>query len=204
MNREKALMLLDEANEMNKGPWYEHSLNTAIVCERLAKNLDLNHEYAYCIGLLHDIGRRFGKTGPRHSYDGYVYLKEIGYEDFGRYCLSHSYVVKNVRNIPGICDLNEEEDKFVATYLNEIEYNLYDKIIQLADAIALPNGLTNIERRLIDVYLRYGVNNNTVDNWKGYYKIQEEIEEILGFSIYKLFPEVKNIDNFLIKDILTY
>lgn len=204
MNREKALLLLKEANQINCGRWYEHSLNVAAVCERFAENMSLDSEYAFCIGVLHDIGRRFGVTGARHAYDGYTYLKELGYEDIGRYCLTHSYFVKNVRNTPAFWDLTKEEEVFMDAYLNKTQYNLYDKIIQLADALALPEGITTAERRLIDVYLRKGVDGNTIDNWKAFYKIQEEVESILGFSIYKLFPEVKNIDQFLIKDVLTY
>jgi len=204
INKKEALLLLKKANKMNKGQWYEHSLNAAMICERFARNLNLDTEYAYCIGILHDIGRRFGITGARHAYDGYIYLKELGYENIGRYCLTHSYFLKNVRNTPAFWDLSEEEEKFMDEYLNKLEYNLYDKIIQLADAMALPNGITIAERRFIDVYLRKGVNSNTVENWKAFYKMQEEIESNLGFSIYKLFPEVKNVDEFLIKDILIY
>lgn len=204
INRKVALSLLEEANKMNKGPWYEHSINTAIVCERFAKVLGLDIEYAFCIGVLHDIGRRFGITGARHLYDGYVYLKELGYEDIGRYCLTHSYFVKNIRNTPAPWDLTDEEAKFIENYIDNTEYDLYDKIVQIADAIALPSGFTIAERRFIDVYLRYGVNSKTVENWKAFYKLQEEIETILGFSIYKLFPETKDIDQFLIKDILKY
>ena len=33
------------------------------------------------MGLLHDIGRREGVTGMRHTLDGYRYLLEQGFDD---------------------------------------------------------------------------------------------------------------------------
>lgn len=202
-DRNKAYDILMEASKLNPGRWVTHSINVAKVTSKFAEALELDEDKAYVYGLLHDIGRRVGVTGARHIIDGYNYLKDLGYEDVARYCLTHSYLIRDIKFLLGKWDFTIEEEEFVKQYLKNVEYDIYDKIVQLADRIALPDGITIIERRLIDIYIRHGVNENTVEDWKATYKIQEEIEEKIGYSIYKLFPEVKeSFDSKLIKDIL--
>lgn len=194
--------ILEEASKLNPGKWVEHSKNVAKVTSKLAEALGLDTNKAYIYGLLHDIGRRVGVTGTRHIIDGYNYLKNLGFEEVGRYCLTHSYFIKDVQYILGKWDFTTDEEAFVKEYLDSIEYDMYDKIVQIADCMTLPEGVTLIERRLIDVYIRNGVN-HAVDNWKAVFRLQEEIESKLEHSIYKLFPEIKEtFDSKLIKDVL--
>jgi hypothetical protein len=80
--------------------------------------------------------------------------------------------------------------EFVAKYLSEIEYTEYDRLIQLCDALALPSGICMIEKRLVDVSLRYGTNEHTVPRWKAYFDIQQSFEKVFGCSIYRYLPGV--------------
>lgn len=65
-----ALQLLNEAHAMNPGPWKEHSIVAAECAYKIAKECaDLDEDKAYVLGLLHDIGRRFGVTGLAHVID---------------------------------------------------------------------------------------------------------------------------------------
>ena len=51
--------------------------------------------------------------------------------------------------------------------------------------------------------LRYGITDVSEKNLREIFKAQNEIEEKLGFSIYKIFPEVTdNISKTLIKDVI--
>jgi HD superfamily phosphodiesterase len=43
----------------------------------------LDPDKAFVLELLHDIGRRYGKTNMRHSIDGYNFCKEQGYDLVG-------------------------------------------------------------------------------------------------------------------------
>jgi hypothetical protein len=82
---------------------------------------------------------------------------------------------------------------------------MYDKLVQLGDAMGLPEGITIMERRILDVNLRYGLHDWTIESWKAMFKLQSEIEDRLGYSIYKIFPEaVENLPNAKIKDLLTF
>ena len=175
----------------NPGTWVERSKKVAEAAKRIAKASGLDENKAYIMGLLYDIGRIKGNTGVRHTLDGYNFLKEKGYEDFARVCITHAFVTQDVTNTIGEYDVTNDEYDFLRQYLENIKYNEYDKLIQLADSMAMPDRLVLLETRLIDVCLRYGMNDNMLETVKGIFKIQDEIEQKLGYSIYKLFPEIK-------------
>ncbi|MBQ8877585.1 MAG: HDOD domain-containing protein, partial [Lachnospiraceae bacterium] len=90
--REEAKKLLAEAETHNAGAWARHSEVVAFCAERIAQACpDLDAEKAYVLGLLHDIGRRFGVKHFGHIYDGYRYMNELGYDEVARICASHSF-----------------------------------------------------------------------------------------------------------------
>ena len=163
--------------------------------QRLLKGLlrpfGLDENKAYAFGLLYDIGRVKGNTGVRHTIDGYNFLKEQGYDEIARICITHAFITKDVANTIGDYDVTDEEYDFLKQYLDNVEYEVYDRLIQLADSMAMPDRIVLLETRLIDVCLRYGMNENAKENVKGIFRIKDEIEKKLGHSIYKLFPEIK-------------
>ena len=59
--RKEAIELLKDGLVSNPGPWGKHCLTAAHCAERIAsKCCDIDSEKAYVLGLLHDIGRKFG------------------------------------------------------------------------------------------------------------------------------------------------
>jgi hypothetical protein len=189
--RQKAENYLNEARDNNPGPWVDHSLQAAESAERIAAaHSELDPESAYVLGLLHDIGRREGIAGMRHVIDGYNFLIAEGYADAARICLTHSYPIANVNAGSSPWDGSTNERKFVAEYLAEIEYTTYDRLIQLCDAICLPTGPVLMEKRLLDVTLRYGPNKFTTRKWQAFFGIQKDFEKAIGQSIYRLLPQV--------------
>ena len=48
-------------------------------------------EKAYILGLLHDIGRKFGVRHLGHVSDGDSYMLSLGYDEAARICLTHSF-----------------------------------------------------------------------------------------------------------------
>ena len=70
-DKDKALMVLEQAENLNPGLWKQHSEFVALACKNIAElcpNLDSNK--AYILGLLHDIGRRIGIVQERHTIAG--------------------------------------------------------------------------------------------------------------------------------------
>ena len=205
LTREKAMELLREAEGMNPGPWVPHSISVAEVAQRLAEALKVDVEKTYIGALLHDIGRRYGYTGTRHILDGYNYLCDLGYDDIARYCLTHSYFIKDAKIMYGKRDMTDSELEFVQKYLDGIEYDIYDKLVQLADCMAIPQGAVSLERRLLEVNLRHGIPDFTLEDWKAKVKLQHEIETLLGHSIYKVLTEVgQELENCMIEDVFVF
>ena len=188
----EATALIDEAERRNPGAWVNHSLYAARAAEAIAREHPaLDPQAAFTLGYLHDIGRREGVTQMRHILDGYNFLTRLGYDDAARVCMTHSFPVKDVRAIVGTwddCAITEFE--FIRSYLDRIEYNEYDKLIQLCDALALPSGYCLMEKRLVDVTLRYGINEYTLLRWKAYLGLQNEFEKVINKSIYDCLPGV--------------
>ncbi len=59
--REEALKLICDGLLFNPGPWGKHCLTAAHCAEKIASACgDMDVEKAYILGLLHDIGRKFG------------------------------------------------------------------------------------------------------------------------------------------------
>lgn len=190
-NINKAEEFMCEAQKINPGPWEEHSIYTGKAAKLIAEqHPDLDSQIAYILGYLHDIGRREGITSMRHAIDGYYFLKEKGFDDAARISITHSFPYKNINAVFGKWDCTDEEYEFVEKYLSGIEFNIYDRLIQLCDALALPSGFCLLEKRMIDVALRHGSSEYMIPKWKATFKIKEEIEKTIGKSIYSLLNGV--------------
>ncbi len=188
---EQAERYLTEGEERNPGPWVSHSRYVAQAAKAIAgRHPRLDPELAYTDGLLHDIGRRYGRHGMRHVLDGYRYMMSEGYSGVARVCLTHSYPVKGLAIGADHWDGTAEDFQFVKDTLAGLEYDDYDHLIQLCDCLALPDGFCLMEKRLVDVVMRYGFNEYTLPRWKGYFAIKEEIEQAIGSPVYHWLPGI--------------
>jgi hypothetical protein len=188
---QQAKNYLDEAQARNPGPWVAHSYVVAQAAKTIATHHpQMNPDWAYILGYLHDIGRREGVRDLRHLLDGYRFLQAQGFEDAARICLTHGLPSKTLKTTAGTWDCSSEDIRFVQAYLARIEYTLYDKLIQLCDALALPSGFCLLEKRFIDVALRRGTTEHTVSVWQAYFRIQQEFEAVMGRSVYSVLPGV--------------
>jgi hypothetical protein len=188
---ETAEIFLAEGEMLNPDPWVRHSKHVASAAKAIAaQHPDLDAEDAYILGLLHDIGRRAGKSEMRHILDGYNFLHQQGYEDAAQICLTHSFPKKDVRVAAAKWDCSEAEFRFVVDYLAAVEYSTYDALIQLCDCLALPEGPCLLEKRFVDVALRYGTNEHTLQKWEAYFELRDRFSREIGKSIYAVLPGV--------------
>ena len=154
---DEALQELKMAAELNPGPWEAHSKNVAKAAKLIAEECpDIDSDRAYVLGLLHDIGRRFGVTYLAHVYDGYHYLLNLGYEDAARIALTHSFNTGKLEDYVGKFDITEEKQAELRHLLSITKQDDYDYLIQLCDAVALPECIVSIEERMTDVKTRHG------------------------------------------------
>lgn len=183
----EAEKLLNEAEQRNPGAWIGHSKTAAFCAKAIAECCDiLNADTAYVFGLLHDIGRHEGVTDMRHIIDGYHFMTSLGYDDCARICLTHSFPYKDIRSYNGQNDCTTEETEFIKEFLDNTGYDDYDRLIQLCNALALPDRATYIEKRLVDVVMRRDFNDLTVPKWKAFLELKDCFDKKTGTNIYKL------------------
>ncbi len=188
---ETAEELLEEASRMNPGPWVKHSQYAGLAARNIAQCcLSLDSEKAHALGMLHDIGRRFGVTGMRHSIDGYHFCMEKGLPDAAKISLTHSFPYKDIKEAFGKWDCTDNEYRFVDDYIRTIAYDDYDLLIQLCDTLAIDTGFILMEKRMVNVAMRHGIHANIIPKWKRTFEIKEYFETKIGKSIYDLLPGV--------------
>lgn len=190
-SRLEAIRLLEEAEKLNPGPWVAHSKNVAVAARIIADHHPrLDAEAAYIIGLLHDIGRREGITYIRHLIDGYTFLNSLGYDDVARISITHSFPIPDLDAYIGERDCSPQDLKFIEDFINSTTLNDYDSLIQLCDSVSLPSGFCLLEKRIIDVAMRYGINSKSISSWQARFQIKEKFENEIGCSIYQVLPDI--------------
>ncbi len=183
--REKAEELLIEAEKCNPGAWGNHSRVVAHCAEKIAQECrDLDSDKAYILGLLHDIGRKFGVRHLGHVSDGYSYMVSLGYDEVAKICLTHSFHSQTTDGYIGNFDTTDEELKMIQDNLKIVVMDEYDKLIQLCDSLAGSESVLDIEDRMRDVKNRYG--SYPQEKWDNNLKLKMHFEEKMGKNIYNV------------------
>lgn len=193
LNRQDALELLDWAEALNPGPWKAHSLNAARAAEAIAAACGMDAERAWVLGALHDIGRWEGVRAMHHIVAGYDLLMERGDPGAARICMTHSFPGGDPMFYSGKWDVTDAERAFVVDYISGTQMDDFDRLIQLCDALAMPQGICLIEKRLLDVALRHGVTEYSVEKWRAMLALCEEFSRRAGRSVYALFDDAVRV-----------
>ena len=188
----EAEKILTEAEPCNPGPWGDHSRTAAHCAERIAFYSGLCPEKAYVLGLLHDIGRKFGNRHLGHVSDGYSYMMQLDYPDAARICLTHSFNELKIEGYVGNIDTTEEETGLIRRKLSEVVPDDYDRLIQLCDAISGPGAVMDIIDRMSDVKRRYG--NYDQGKWDKNLELKTYFENRMHRDLYEAVEK----DNFRI------
>lgn len=160
-----------------------HIFNVAKIAESIAEKTGgaLDPETAYTLGLLHDIGRIRDETVTHvpHGIEGFNYLNSIGHTDIAPICLTHNFIDKDIRadDFP-----TYSPELFAQTkeYLSHIEYNDYDRLIQVSDLFSRGKEIMSIQQRL--------------DKNKSFYHIKNLSYESKAFALRDYFDDKYNID----------
>lgn len=191
LNRQTAELALREASQSNPGAWADHSRYVAEACKNIALHCKhLSADQAYLLGLLHDIGRYAGVSSEKHLIDGYRYCMERGWEKAAQICISHAFIIQDINTSIGKFDVSEDDYLFMKEFVANAVYDDYDRLVQLCDALAMLTGFCLLEKRFVDVTIRYGIHPATIDRWKKILEIKQLFESEMGCSIYTLLPGV--------------
>lgn len=192
----KALLEIERSNTKDDR-WIKHCINVGDSAGKIAKALvekgiDVDIDKTITLGYLHDIGKYNGESHG-HVMRGYEFLKEKGYDkDYCNICLTHSYLNNDIIcTAGGVPDLNA--NPFLTDFIKNHEYSIEEKLINLCDLMC-PYGtkVFSIDKRLIDIMIRRGTYSNTQYHIKETYKLKEYFDNLLGYNLYDLFPEIKD------------
>ena len=111
-------------------------------------------------------------------------MLSLGYDEVARICLTHSFNIQTIDAYVGNFDTTEEELKMIQDTLNIVVMDEYDKLIQLCDSLAGPDGVLDIEERMGDVKNRYGF--YPQEKWDNNLKLKKHFEEKMGKDIYSV------------------
>ena len=186
-DRAEAEVLVREAEAIHPGSWGDHSRVVARCAEAIAAACGMDADKAYSLGLLHDIGRRFGHGHMAHVYDGYTYMKSLGYDDAARICLTHSFNTQVFEDYIGNVDISEEKQAVLREALAACAFDDYDRLIQLCDSIGTAEGPASLDERMGDVKRRYG--RYPQDKWDKNFALKRYFEEKAGRTLEELFAE---------------
>ena len=188
--------LLENCVAKNPGPWREHSYAVALAAEKIARAINetaaakgssthlLNPDFAYTCGLLHDIGRQMGYTYLAHVYDGYHFLKNLGYDQLAKICLTHSFNLHIIDDYIGKIDITDSQYEELKNLLAATEYDDYDRLIQLLDSTCGADGTKNMEERMNDVKQRYGY--YPEGKWNKNFELKDYFEKLMGRDLYEV------------------
>lgn len=192
---EKFFSLLFEKRNSTQYPFSEkhqreldgHGKKTAEIAAKIAQNTAyLNSEKAYIYGLLHDYGRITDEYAEKkfHGLVGYFELLEE-YPDVAKICLTHSFPNKSFRN--NIGSLSSETIEQCKKILEKIEYDDYDRLIQLCDGLNKYGEVCTIEQRYEDISQRYKVSDDKIAEIIAEYNdLKRYFDNICGRDIYKI------------------
>ncbi len=183
--------LLQWAASYNPGPWLRHSQLVGTAARAIAdRTQHLDPLFAETAGLLHDIGRRYPGTNLRHCLDGYQIMTERGYPLIARICISHCFQLRSLSSFAGVHDVTPEQESFLNDFTRNAVFDDYDLLIQLCDTFMDGTGYCLIEKRIVDVALRYGTTSETTQKWQKILELKRHFENSIGTTIYSLLPGV--------------
>lgn len=194
-SREALKMLEEERIKASNERWINHSICVGNTAGKIAEALNLDEDFAKTLGYIHDIGRRFDSIESSvfsHAMKGYEYIKLLGYdEEYAGICIKHSFLNNDIDCISNDRDETDKSNpnyEFVKNYIKD-EYTIYEKIINLCDLMCTTKVLT-IDKRGMDLLLRHGVYAKTHYHITETYKLKSYFDELLGYNLYDLFPEI--------------
>ncbi len=196
-SKEARELLEQERKNATNDKWIDHCISVGETAGIIAKALNekkynVDIDKTITLGYLHDIGKYNGES-QGHVMRGYNYLKDKGYdEEYCNICLTHSYLNNDIICTAGGVP-NPSDNTFLAEFVKNHKYTIEEKIINLCDLMC-PQGkkIFTIDKRLIDIMIRRGAYSNTQYHIKETYKLKEHFDNLLGYNLYDLFPEIKD------------
>lgn len=134
-----------------------HCYSVADIAEKIASVCNMDANKAYVMGLLHDCGRQRDEKGENvfHGWQGYLFMQEKGYPELARISITHNFYFKDFDE--STYPQCKQELKNCREYLETIEYDDYDLLLQLADMMNNQGTTCTIKQRFASIASRYNI-----------------------------------------------
>ena len=169
-----------------------HCSAVADIAQTIAAHCGLDRNKAWVIGLLHDCGRIKDEPNENvfHGLVGWHYMQKKGFPELARYSLTHTFYDKdfNMDNYPQ----NKNDLMTCKKLLENIEYDDYDRLLQLADLCNNMGKSCTLEYRMESISKRYKIPYlNVLSVFKTANRIKAYFDAKCGQDIYRLLG-IKN------------
>lgn len=179
---------LSNQPERKRETLHQHCHLVAYCAMVIAANVyHLDADKAYILGLLHDYGKHQDENsgGIFHGIQGYNDMMAMGYSEVARVCLTHSFLIKDFNRSQ--YRYRETELAYSRELLNRIEYDDYDRLIQLCDILVSNMRLVNIKKRMRRISRLYGI---SIMELKPFFrtslKLKQYFDILCGCDVYQL------------------
>ena len=136
-------------------------------------------DHCICVG---DTAGKIAEALTKKGYD----------EEYCNICITHSYLNNDIICTAGGVP-NPKDKPYIAEFVKTHKYTIEEKLINLCDLMCPQGGkVFTIDKRLIDIMIRRGAYPNTQYHVKETYKLKAYFDDLLGYNLYDLFPEIKN------------
>lgn len=167
----------------------QHSLLVATCAEILATKIpNMDSKKAYALGLLHDYGKVVDEKANKlfHGLCGYKIMNKIGYDEVAKICLTHTFIEKDF-DADDYISYPKSEVKECKKLLAKIEYDEYDRLVQLSDMMVTVVGFKTLKERMRFIRDKYKLCNLTMKKkYRTVLKLKEHFDKLCGCDIYKL------------------
>lgn len=135
-----------------------HTVGIAEAAAEIASHCGLDVTKAYVLGLLHDYGKmqNENQTGYAHFMFGYDRMNVDGWTDAARICLTHSFPDPDF-HLEDYASYPSEDVKKAKQLISQLQYDDYDRLIQLCDILFEGTTKTSYRRRIEFIRQRYNL-----------------------------------------------
>ena len=169
---------------------FAHYLRVAKNAEAIAKTLaHLDSEKAYIIGLLHDYGKidELQDKNIFHGLSGYKRLMTMGYDEAARAALVHSFFEKETITPERYQSYNRNDIIECANLLAKTPFDDYDRLVHLADLLAMSTQATTIEARFEYLAVTYDIDDELLkDKYALACDLKDYFDNLCGCDVYDL------------------
>ena len=196
-------LVVDLAGELNalhinKTDSFGHYLRVAQNAQGIAKELPhLNADKAYIMGLVHDYGQADERKDKKyfHGLIGYKKLLAMGYDEAARACLVHSFFEWEEITPERYHSYDKDAILECAELLSQRLFDDYDRLVHLADLMAVGHHLVTIEMRFEYLAATYRINEQMIkDKFLMACRLKKYFDDLCGRDVYDIL-EVKRLKN---------